>query len=297
MALGDGLTMGERSYRDWGDPPPPEPGPGLGFPGPPPATRRLLWANVLVFAPAFLLWLFATPVYQRVQELLGLSPGVWREWIPWLPLWQLVSYSFLHAITDPFHLLFNLLGLYFFGSMLERRLGARAFQLVYFGAVVCGALCFLAAGLASGDTLPAVGASGGVLGVLIACATLEPNAPLHLFPLPMAIPLRWVAIFYAGINLFMAAVDVKLGGGSGVAYLVHLGGMAFGWGAVKSGLLAFDPLQWWGARRRRGEIESSRRDEERLDQLLERINREGIGKLSGSEREFLKRMSGRARRP
>ncbi|TAJ24299.1 MAG: rhomboid family intramembrane serine protease [Planctomycetota bacterium] len=291
--------MGARSYQRWDEPPPPEYGGGSapGLPSPPLATKRLLWANVLAFVPVFGIWLFATDTYARVLDVLGLSPETWQRWMPWLPVWQLGTYSFLHAVRDPLHLVFNLLGLYFFGSMLERRLGAQRFLLTYFGAVAFGALVFLAAGLAQGNYVPAVGASGGVLGVLVACAVLEPHAPIYLFPLPIAIPLRWLALGYAALQLLSAAIDVKSGGGSGVAYLIHLGGMAFGFAAVKTGLVSFDASAWWAARRRRVEVESGVRDDERLDQLLERINREGIGKLSSADRSFLKRMSGRTKRP
>lgn len=291
--------MGARSYQRWDEPPPPEYGGGasFGMPGPPRATKRLLWATALAFVPVFVLWLASSGAYARALDVLGLSPATWQRWAPWLPLWQLVSYSFLHAVTDPLHLVYNLLGLYFFGSMLERRLGERRFHVAYFGAVAFGALAFLAYGLARGSYEPAVGASGGVLGVMIACAVLEPYAPIYLFPFPIAIQLRWLALGYTALQLLSAAIDVKTGGGSGVAYLVHLGGMAFGFVVVKTGLVSFDPVAWWSARTRRIEVESAVRDDERLDQLLERINREGIGKLSNADRDFLKRMSGRTKRP
>jgi membrane associated rhomboid family serine protease len=287
-----------RPRRDWEDPPPP-PGGGMvsiGFPSPPLVTKRLLWANVIVFVPCFLLYLFADGVYLRFQQLAGLAPGLWREWAPWLPLWQLASYGFLHSMTEPSHILMNMLGLYFFGSMLEQMVGARRYVQTYLGAVIAGAVLYVVYGLWKGVDIPAVGASGGVLGILVACATLEPNRPVLLFPLPTPIPLKWIAGLWVVLNLMGAALSFKPGHGDGTAYLVHLGGIAFGYGFVKSGLLRFDFRDWRDARRERQVAQTQVRDEDRLDALLERIHREGIGALSERDREFLKRMSGRGRR-
>lgn len=276
--------------REWRESSPP---PSMGFPSVGRATKRLLIALIAVYVLCLVVYL-ASPsgTVGKAYDWLGLAPQLWREWAPWFPLWQLGSYGFLHAVGDPMHVLGNALVLFFFGTMLEGWLGARRFLLVYFGAQLFGALVYLASGLALGDDGNAVGASGAVLGVLVACATLEPDSSVFLFPLPFPLKLKWVAVGIVALDAIGAALDFK-GGHSQVAHLVHLGGAAYGFLAVRIGFASWDPVVWWQERTAEQRVESRLRDSQKLDQLLERIHRDGIHTLSEREREFLRRMSKR----
>ena len=260
----------------------------FGAPRVPTVTRRLLWIN-LVLGLAFLLLTrvpgiasIAGPVY----SLLGLDVSAWREWFPFLPVWQVASYGFLHSVSDPLHLLFNMLGLYFFGGMLEQLVGARRFLLFYLASIVVGGVAQLALSLALGQGVFVVGASGAILFLVVAMAVLRPRTPVLMIFVPMQL---WViAVIYVALDLFGL-----LGSGGNTAHMVHLGGAAFGFAAAKLGWLWFDPLEAWASHKAEKQVEDLRSDEQKLDELLARIHREGIGSLSSREREFLKRMSAR----
>ena len=81
------------------------------------------------------------------------------------------------------------------------------------------------------------------------------------------------------------------GMGDGVAHLVHLGGAAYGFVAVKRGLVWRDPVQRLLVRRAIAAEEKRQTEQHRVDDLLQKIHREGLNSLSRSERAFLKRVS------
>ncbi len=125
--------------------------------------------------------------------------------------WRFIGFQFLHANLS--HLLFNMLGLYFFGPIVERYLGGKRFLAFYLLCGACGAFLYLllnaggwAASLAFGPEFripgllfhnpwtPLVGASAGVFGVIMAGAFLVPSATVLLF---FVIPMRLVTLAYA----------------------------------------------------------------------------------------------------
>ncbi|MCA9002012.1 MAG: rhomboid family intramembrane serine protease, partial [Planctomycetes bacterium] len=107
---------------------------------------------------------------------LGLSPDMWLVGPPYLPIWQMVTYGFVHDTSGLMHILSNMLALYFFGGLLEQMIGSRRLAIGYFGALFAGGLAHLVAGWIAGSSIPGVGASGAVLGVLIMAAVLQPDA-------------------------------------------------------------------------------------------------------------------------
>jgi len=265
--------------------------PRLALPRPTKATRRLLIANAVVFVLSFAVYLAADETWIRIQRSLGLLPAAWRESFPFPPVWQIATYGFLHSVQDLFHLLNNLLVLYFFGTMLEEILGTRRFVVAYFSAQLAGALCFLVPGLFGAGDIPAIGASGAVMGVMVAMATLRPRQTVFFVFIPLT--LGFLALLFLAITLFGAALQWKQGGGGGIAHLVHLGGIVYGFLAVKTHLVFADPLAALARSRAAREVERRQSDEARIDHLLEKINREGMSSLSRGEREFLKRVSSR----
>lgn len=265
--------------------------PQISLPRPTRATRQLLLANAAIFAVSFIVYLFSAETWVRVRGSLGLLPATWREQFPLVPLWQPLTYGFLHSVEDIFHLLNNLLVLYFFGTMLEEILGTRRFVVAYFSAQFAGALLFLVAGILGQGEIPAIGASGAVLGVMVAMATLRPRQMVLVLFIPVS--LGFLALVFLAITLFGAALQWKHGEGGGTAHLVHLGGIVYGFVAVKSRWIFADPIAALARSRAAREVERRQGDEARIDKLLEKINREGMSSLTRGEREFLKRISSR----
>ncbi len=187
-----------------------------------PWVRGLIMANAVVF-------LLTVTVFTGswVLDVGAFSPGnVGGRW------WTFVTYMFLHG--GFLHLLFNMILLFFFGPAVEERMGGKSFAAFYFTCGVGGAiLSLLVTSLRSVDpsaALPIVGASGAVLGVALAFAMNWPNAPVYIFPLPVPIKVKWLVGFLAVVNLLAAMANA----GGGIAWLVHVGGLLFGFIYLKS---------------------------------------------------------------
>lgn len=178
----------------------------------PPVTLNLLIANVAAFV-----------------LLPTLAPGLFG-WLALWPLesgrfapWQLVSYSFLHGGLA--HLAFNMFGLWMFGAELERVWGPRRFATFYFCSVLAAAVTQMAVSQFSGSTVPTVGASGGLFGLLVGFAIVFPQRRITpLFP-PIPMPAPVFVALYGGIELLLGVT----GSASGIAHFAHLGGIAGGW--------------------------------------------------------------------
>jgi len=272
----------------WQDPPETS---GVAFATPrvTPVVKALLSANIAIFLVQWLLLDGLLPrAFEFTSDAFALNPRQWVEHFPLVPLWQLLSYGFLHG--SPMHLLQNMLFLFFLGTMLEGELGARRFVVFYALAVAFAGFCQLGLGLGLGQSAPIVGASGGLLAVVCAMATLRPTTRLIFILVPVT--LKTVALIYVALDLFGALMQMK-GADGGVAHFAHLSGALFGFVAVKRGWVWRDPVQEVeGWRERRVEAQEAT-DEQLLDELLVKIQREGIHTLSARERDFLKRVSGR----
>ena len=180
----------------------------------PPVTQALLIANVGVF-------LLEMAGMVAFGELALWPPGGLESRFE---IWQLVTYSFLHGSLA--HIFFNMLGLYMFGSEVERLFGSRFYLLYYFGCVITAALTHLAVtGWMGAPPYPTVGASGGVYGLLLAFGVYFPHRRvLLLFP-PIPLPARVFVILFAALELVFGVT----GTAAGVAHFAHLGGMLGGW--------------------------------------------------------------------
>jgi membrane associated rhomboid family serine protease len=179
-----------------------------------PVTQSLLIANIAVY-------LLEMGGMLPVAELALWPPGGFESrFAPW----QIVTYAFLHANFA--HIFFNMLGLYMFGSEVERLFGSRQYLVYYLGCVVSAALCHLAINAWMGaPPYPTVGASGGVYGLLLAFGVYFPHRRvLLLFP-PIPLPARIFVIVFAVVELALGVT----GTAAGVAHFAHLGGMLGGW--------------------------------------------------------------------
>jgi membrane associated rhomboid family serine protease len=200
----------------------------------PPFTKAVKWLVLVNAAVYLLLELLKAAVPKLGGALffgLALIPdAVTHGWI-----FQIVTYSFLHA--GVLHILFNMLGLWMFGAQLESDWGPKRFLEFYFFCVIGAALTTIAisytgVGGVSPQT-PTVGASGGVLGILMAFGLLYGDREIMLFPIPFSIRAKYFVAGVAFITLVEAISASGAGRGSNVAYFAHLGGLLFGFLYVK----------------------------------------------------------------
>ena len=136
--------------------------------------------------------------------------------------WQVITYAFLHGGLG--HLFFNMLGLWMFGSELERVWGPKRFIHFYTASVLAAAAAQLLITALLGSTFPTVGASGGLFGLLLAFGMMFPNRTIvPLFP-PIPMKAKVFVALYGGLELLLGVT----GSASGVAHFAHLGGMLGG---------------------------------------------------------------------
>lgn len=201
-------------------------------------TRReplTLYALVVINATIFLLQsLWPPEVREFVWQLGGLVPVrlFGTPELPGLPPWlTLVTSQFLHG--DWLHLLFNLWTLWLFGRAVEDRLGSLRFLGFY---LACG----VAAGLAHAlidptSTVPTIGASGAISGVLGCYVRLFPFARLVLFvpviflPWFVEVPAIGFALFWLITQIVPGLFALGYGVSGGIAWWAHIGGFAAGW--------------------------------------------------------------------
>lgn len=153
-------------------------------------------------------------------EELALFPEKVTGWPP--HLWQLFTYLWLHHPNDPSHLLFNMLGLWLVGALLEQRWGTRPFLKFYLLTGLFAGLTVVAVGEMLGSNTPVLGASGAVDGLMIAFGILYPNLPIYFFGV---LPLKGkhFVLILVGLNVLYAAARLD-----GVSVSAHFGGMAAG---------------------------------------------------------------------
>ncbi|MFT4709196.1 MAG: membrane associated rhomboid family serine protease [Planctomycetota bacterium] len=257
---------------------------GAGSPGGmvPYWVKRLLIANLAIYV---VMAIIGNALPLVVHSALALDPGWWWNSAPFFPVWQLVSYGFLHGSIS--HIFFNCLMLYFFGSMVERAVGGRRFIVFYLGAMIAGGLLHSLLGKFPGMDNPVIGASGAIMGCITAAAMLFPNSQVHLFGI-IPIPLWVLAAAMVAIDLLSMAET-----GDGVAHDVHLAGALIGVLYIKQGWYRTDVLAKVEQHREVKVAQSKAADAAKLDALLARIGKEGMSSLTNSEKQFLKQMSKR----
>lgn len=207
-------------------------------------VKTLIFVNVGVYILELVAR--ATGNFELVLGLFGMVPEfITSKFF----LWQFLTAMFLHS--DFFHILFNMLGLFFFGPDLEWMWGSKRFLGVY---MIIGVLANLFAYLlnvhSTGVTL---GASGAIFAVLGAYAAMYPDRQLIFMIFP--IKAKWLVLFYFIFSLLGTA---GLEGNGGTAYAVHLAGIVLGvlyvklrWEAVSSFFRNLVPgIRLWYLRRK-----------------------------------------------
>jgi membrane associated rhomboid family serine protease len=225
-------------------------------------------------------------------------------------VWRLITSAFLHS-TDGyfFHLLFNMLCLWWFGTEVEQLYGRSEFLAIYLFSAFLGGVAFVLWGLTRVGNSYGLGASGAVTTMLILCALHYPRRVVYIFAL-MPMPIWLFAIF----NVMRDALGILGFGGGGVAFCVHLAGAAFAvayynWQRSIVGTLR--EFMWWKRPRARVRLklfnpEPDKEEpvavsansapqlavdehlEAKLDAVLEKIAKTGKDSLTTQEQEILK---------
>lgn len=192
-----------------------------------PVVKRLMILTVFIW---FTLQVLAGGIFKlNVWQPLALYPA---QVIENFYVWQLLTYIFLHSMS-PFHILFNMLMLYFFGTELERHWGSKFFTIYYFASGIGAAVLYcLGVSIYSAITLvrtplviPVIGASGALFGLLLAYGIIFSERVMYfmgLFPLKA----KYFVLIAGAVDL--ASLLSSGFAGSEVAYLAHLGGIVSG---------------------------------------------------------------------
>jgi membrane associated rhomboid family serine protease len=174
----------------------------------PPLTKALMLICTAVFCLGY---------FVRLELWFALWPLQSGLFWPW----QLVSYGFLHG--DLLHLSFNMLGLWMFGSELERLWGRQRYWQFLLASLLAAAATQLLITWLTSSMVPTVGASGALFGLLLAFGMLFPNRIIVPLIPPIPMKARTFVIVFGVLELVLG-----LSGRSGVAHFAHLGGMLGG---------------------------------------------------------------------
>jgi membrane associated rhomboid family serine protease len=271
-----------------------------------PVVKRLIIANVAVFFVGVLISLLPTSA----------ADGIVNDWFAFRPRevltqpWTVVTYMFVHG--DFWHILLNMLVLFFFGPPLEAMWGGREFTKFYF---LCGlggvALSFLLAPSAG-----LIGSSAAMYGLMLAFAMNWPTTPIYVWGI-FPVQARWLVAFLFVVSVVSALGDPGIGGG--VSHLAHLGGLVTGfiylkldWHASakfdslrkstrvrRLAIVPRDEAEEEGARQSAVSASAARVDERHLldavDRVLDKISAEGMSSLTADERRLLDEVSRRHR--
>ena len=183
----------------------------------PPVVKNLLIINCLVY--------LAVTLIDGVNHFCAEYLQLW--WTnaynaPEFHSYQLITYMFLHAGLG--HLFGNMFALWMFGRTLEHEIGSKRFLIYY---LVCGVgAALIQMGIASifNENLVLLGASGAVMGLLLAFGLMHPNNMIYIMPLPFPIKAKWFVVGYAVLELMLGSSGLD----TGVAHFAHIGGMLWG---------------------------------------------------------------------
>lgn len=274
---------------------------------------RLLALNTGIFLVLMvlrtILFIFGADfmIFDFLVEKLSM-PASWSQLI--FQPWSLVTYMFLHI--DFMHILFNLLILYWTGSLFVEYLGNDKLWTTYvLGAVVGGLAYLIVFNISPAFSLQVhhshlMGASAGVIAVMVAIATLLPEYTVHLL-LIGPVKLKYVAL----VSILIYFISIPLGNAGG--QIAHLGGALFGYLMVKQLKKGNDITGWLSnlfikGRRSRTRmtivrsskpvsddayIEAAISKQEAIDRVLDKINKSGFDSLSKEEKEILYKASGK----
>lgn len=280
------------------------------------SVMKLLLINVLFFLVQSLVLLIAFFGGFKSEYIAFLANWLWASsdisTLITRP-WTLVTYMFLHNPESIFHVLSNMLYLYFFGRIFVDFFNQKkAYPLYLFGGLVGFLVSFLAYNLIPslqnevGVTM--VGASAAVMAIVLATATLAPDFTVHLIIIG-PVKLKYVALFVVIIDLISIPSTFNLGG-----HIAHLGGALTGYLYIRSYNNGRDWFSWWQRleermyglfQKRKPKVvyrnqnnpgPTSKREQDvskqqKIDAILDKIKAGGYDSLSKNEKEFLFKIS------
>jgi membrane associated rhomboid family serine protease len=223
------------------------------------AVKILIISCVVVFLYQFISQI--TTGRSEVNLIFGLIPVlVWRKFF----IWQLFTYAFLHG--GIFHLLFNMFALWMFGCELERHWGTRVFVkyvlVTAIGAGISTVIVF------PNLSIPTIGASGLVYGILLAYGLFFPNRMIYLYFL-FPIKAKYFVLIFGAIELYAS----WSGSSDNIAHMAHVGGMLFGFVYIRyysilNNLRLYYYQSKWRRLRRRFRVVEKEADSDDLKRTL-----------------------------
>ena len=265
-----------------------------------------VWLALLLFNT--LLWLFQSSAYSEILSFLAVHSNLTT--LITHP-WTVITYMFVHE--GFWHIVFNLLWLYWFGKIFLEYLTERQLVAVYFLGGIAGAFFYVLTFniFPAFDTIFyssfAIGASASVMAIIIAIAFYVPNYKMNLMFIG-PVKIIWIAVFF----FFYDIINIKSGNSGG--HLAHIGGAILGWYfayALKNGkdiTLYFSSFAQWfmnlfqkkskfkvsySGKKMKDQDYNKRKhsDQETMDEILDKISKSGYNSLSKAEKDFLFRAS------
>jgi len=249
---------------------------GGGFRGLSPVVKWLLIVN-------FAVYIIAVLTFKSFGQYIYYYGAVLPDsLVHAVQIWRLITYQFLHHPSDIFHIVFNLMVLYFLGPMLERQWGSKRFLEFYLAAGAAGGIVYTVLANFLPEVGPMVGASGAIYGVVAAVAVMYPRLKVLLYGIiPMTVV--WLVVLVVIVSLLKIAAGKNTGG-----ELAHLSGLVMGFFYVK-----FKPwLTRFRMQRSKGawakKMEQQLRFQQEVDRILDKVHSKGINALTASEKKILK---------
>ena len=194
----------------------------------PPVVKNLIIINVAMYV---LTLAVALILHFNLENLLGLHSVK----SPDFHFYQFVTHMFMHEafggaifglFAFPLHILFNMYALFMFGRIMENFWGGKKFLVFY---MLCGlgaaAINMVVSAIMGHPDGTMIGASGAVVGVVVAFAYLFPNTEMMIIPLPIPIKAKYLIPLYLAYELFSG---ISNSAGDNVAHFAHLGGALIG---------------------------------------------------------------------
>jgi len=267
-----------------------------GFMAMPVALRTIIAINAIVFIIQLVV---GANLNTWIVQHFGFEPGLPTVY---LEPWRIITYGFLHG--DFFHFLFNMLWLWWMGRAVEETIGPRSFTVIYVSALIAGAIFHSISSIVFDYNL-VIGASAAVNGIMVAFAVMFPRTPIMLFLLP-PIEARYLVTGLVAIDILL------LNSGSNVAHFAHIGGASVGYllttahknGTDLSKILRYFEYLFGGLKPKKSSKPKNKNmsivkdveiveevDQSELDEILEKISKNGYDALTKEEKQKLFELS------
>lgn len=265
------------------------------------AILRIITINIAIFSIV---------IFISFVTFLFSSLSAWENIISYLSLpsrisvflyqpWSLLTFQFLHSISNPFHILFNMLWLYWFGRIFNFYFGNWRVWFLYLTGGMFGGILFIISynifPVFAGQSSFLIGASAGISAIVIALAVYMPN--FEVFTLFGPIALKWIALITILFDIALAPNGFNAGG-----HIAHLGGALWGMFFMLLYKRDFDLSQWLPFQSKHKHIpkvkiltpqslnskgEKQKPSQQEIDRILDKIAEQGYDKLTQEEKQTL----------